>query len=142
MFVFLIRCCQFCCVGALLVSTGCGNGGPRTYRIPGKLVYEDGSPVPGASVVLQTTVKDQVVTARGMASPDGKFSLTTFKEGDGVVAGEHQVSISPLPAAEGAKPAQPPVPAQYWDFATSGLNASVTPQTAEIVITLNRTGKK
>jgi hypothetical protein len=126
----------------LIAFIGCGSGGPRTYRIPGKVVYDDGSPVTGASVVLQTTVKDQVVAARGMATPDGKFQLTTFKEGDGIVAGEHQVSVSPLPIAEGTKPLGPPIPSQYWDFSTSQLTTSVTPQTAEILITLNRSGKK
>jgi hypothetical protein len=127
---------------ALLTIAGCGSGGPRTYRIPGKLTYDDGSPVTGASVVLQTTVKDQPVVARGMATPDGKFELTTFTEGDGVVAGEHQVSISPLPIAEGTKSLGPPIPSQYWDFSTSQLTTTVTPQTAEILITLSRNAKK
>jgi len=131
------------CVLLLAITlAGCGSGGPRTYRIPGKLVYDDGTPVTGASVVLQTTVKDQAIAARGMATPDGKFELTTFKEGDGVVAGEHQVSISPVPIAEGTKPLGPPIPSQYWDFATSQLTTSVTPQTSEILITLSRKGKK
>jgi len=134
----------FLCVAflVLLASTGCGPSGPRTYRIPGKLVYDDGSPVTGASVVLQTTVKDQAVVARGMATPEGKFELSTFKEGDGVVAGEHQVSISPVPIPEGTKPLGPAVPSQYWDFSTSQLTTSITPQTSEIVITLARSGKK
>lgn len=127
---------------AILLFPGCGKRGPQTYRIPGKLVYEDNSPVPGASVVLQTTVDGQLIDARGMASPDGKFDLTTFRDGDGVVAGDHQVAISPLPAPDGAKPAQPPVPSQYWDFSSSGLRTSVTPQTKEIVITIDRSGKK
>src|SRR5262245_52633345 len=129
-------------LAVLVVLAGCGSSGPRTYRIPGKLTYEDGSPVPGASVVLQTTVDNKTVSARGIATPDGKFDLTTFREGDGVVAGEHQVSISPLPVPDGAKPAQPPVPSLYWDFATSNLTTAVTPQTSEIVITISRTGKK
>jgi hypothetical protein len=126
---------------ALLAVTGCGSGGPRTYRIPGKLVYDDGSPVGGASVVLQTTVNDKPVDARGMVAPDGKFELSTFKEGDGVVAGEHQVSISPVPVPEGTRPLGPPIPAKYWDFSTSQLTTSVTPQTTEILITLNRNAK-
>lgn len=124
----------------LVLLAGC-NDGPRTYAIPGKLVYQDGAPVPGASIVLQTTVDEQVVAARGMVSADGQFALTTFKEGDGVVAGEHQISISPIPAPDGAKPAQPPVPAEYWDFTTSGLTTTVTPETRELVITINRNKK-
>jgi hypothetical protein len=127
---------------ALIVLAGCGSGGPRTYRIPGKLVYDDGSPVPGASVVLQTSVNGKNYSARGIAAPDGKFTLTTVKEGDGVVAGDHQVSISPLPVAEGTKTPQPQIPSQYWDFASSGLTTSVTPQSAEIIITITRAAKK
>lgn len=111
----------------------------KTYRIPGKLVYEDGSPVPGASVVLQTKVGDQIVAARGVAAPDGRFDLATFQEADGVVAGEHEVSISPLPVAEGVKVARSVIPATYWDFATSGLKTTVAPDTPEIVLTINRT---
>src|SRR4051794_39670368 len=61
------------------ILAGCGSGGPRTYQIPGKLTYEDGTPVPGASIVLQTHVKDQVIAARGMVQRDGQFHLTTFK---------------------------------------------------------------
>lgn len=124
-----------------ITIAGCGSGGPRTYRIPGKLVYDDGSPVTGASVVLQTKVNDKVIDARGMATPEGKFELSTFKEGDGVVAGEHQVSISPVPIPEGTKPIGPPVPSKYWDFSTSQLTTSVTPQTTEILITLSRNAK-
>ncbi len=131
-----------CGLVAVIAFAGCGNSGPRTYRIPGKLVYDDGTPVTGASVVLQTTVKDQAFVARGMVTPDGKFGLTTLKEGDGVVAGEHQVSISPVPIPEGTKPLGPPIPSQYWDFSTSQLTTSITPQTSEIVITLARGGKK
>ena len=94
----------------LTLLAGCGDGSLKTYKIPGKLVYQDNSPVPGASVVLQTTVGDKVVSARGMASQDGRFTLTTFKEADGIVAGEHTVSISPLPAPDGAKAVQPQIP--------------------------------
>jgi len=136
---FTFRSLQFLFLFALL--TGCGPNGPRTYRIPGKLVYNDGSPVPGASVVLQTKVEGQTISARGMAAPDGKFVLTTFKQDDGVVAGEHQVAVSPLPAPDGAKPVAPPVPIKYWDFGSSGMKTSVAPDTKEIVITLDRNAK-
>jgi hypothetical protein len=142
MFSIYWNCLRGVAFLALIATTGCGSSGPRTYRIPGKLIYDDGSPVTGASVVLQTTMKDQAVVARGMATPDGKFSLTTFQEGDGVIAGDHQVSISPLPIAEGTKPLGPPIPSQYWDFSTSQLTTSVTPQTTEILITLSRNAKK
>ncbi len=56
------------------------------------------------------------------------------------VAGEHQVSITALPIPDGQKPAQPPVAAKYADFTTSGLTTTVTPETKEIVLTINRRG--
>jgi hypothetical protein len=127
-------------LGLVVILAGCGTSGPKTYKIPGKLVYEDQSPVPGASVVLQTTIDGQVISARGMVGPDGAFELTTFKMGDGVVAGEHDVSVSPLPAPDGA-PAPPSIPMKYWDFATSELRTTVTPETKEIVIKLDRAAK-
>lgn len=124
---------------ALLVPVaGCGDGNPKTYSIPGRLVYEDGKPVPGASVVFQTTVDGKVVSARGMAGPDGRFELTTFKEKDGVVAGEHRVAVSPVPVPDDQKPAVPAVPPPYGDFATSGLKATVAPDTSELVVTIAR----
>jgi hypothetical protein len=125
----------------ILLVAGCSRG-PKTYRIPGRLVYDDGAPVAGASVVLQTKVEDEVVAARGMATSEGRFDLTTFKDGDGVVAGEHEVSISPVPVPEGSKVPQPPIPQQYWDFATSGLKTDITPQTSEIVVTISRVARK
>jgi hypothetical protein len=135
-----VRSFQFACFASLVLVLVSCNRGPTTYRIPGRLVYDDGSPVTAASVVLQTKVDDQLVAARGMATSEGRFELTTFKEGDGVVPGEHEVSVSPVPVPEGTK--VPPIPQQYWDFATSGLKADVTPQTSEIVITISRKTSK
>jgi hypothetical protein len=134
--------CRLLLLASLAVWLGCGGSRIKTYRIPGKLVYDDGSPVSAASVVLQTRVGDQTVSARGMANAEGRFDLATFKEGDGVVAGEHEVSISPVPVPEGSTTPKPQIPQQYWDFSTSGLKTDVTPQTTEIVITINRTARK
>ncbi|WP_254513250.1 hypothetical protein [Anatilimnocola floriformis] len=130
-------CCWFSFFILSAILTGCGSSGPRTYRIPGQLVYDDGTPVPGASVVLQTKVDDKVISARGMVGLEGKFELTTFHEGDGVVAGEHQVAISAIPVPDGVKP-PPPIPPRYGTFETSGLTTSVTPSTKLIEIKIVR----
>ncbi len=124
----------------VLGLVGCG-GQVKTYNIPGKLVYEDGSPVTaGGTITLQTKAGDQTIDAHGQADSEGKFTLSTFKEGDGVVAGEHAVSVTPLPAGDSAAPTTPPIPAKYSDFSTSGLKTSVTPDTTEIVITISKSG--
>lgn len=123
---------------ALCVSlVGCGSE-IKTYKIPGKLVYDDGSPVNNASIVLQTKVGDQTIEARGSADAEGNFELTTFNDGDGVVAGEHVVSVAPVTVGDSATPAAPHVQPKYSDFSTSGLKTTVTPETKEIVITISR----
>jgi hypothetical protein len=126
----------------LVALAGCGDGNPKTYPIPGRLVYQGGAPVPGATIVFQTTVEGKVIPARGMVQQDGRFELTTFKEGDGVVAGEHKVAVVSLPSPDGPKPVHPIIPPQYGDFDSSGLKSTVTPETQEIVITINRAGRK
>ncbi len=127
-------------VAFCLALVGCGSGEIKTYQIPGKLVYDDGTPVNNASIVLQTTVGDKAVEARGSADPEGKFELTTFHDGDGVVAGEHSVSVAPITVGDSATPTAPHVPPKYSDFTTSGLKTTVTPETKEIVITISRSG--
>lgn len=127
-------------VGLCLAIVGCGGGEMKTYNVPGKLVYEDGSPVNSATVVLQTKVGDKTVDARGEVDSEGNFELTTFQDGDGVVAGEHSVSVAPITTGDSATPMAPSVPPKYSDFGTSGLKTTVTPETKEIVITINRRG--
>lgn len=124
----------------LLFASGCGDGGPRTYPIPGKAAFEDGTPVESGSIVFQIELDGKPVPARGMVK-DGAFTLTTFKPNDGIVAGEHAVSLRGLPPAEGAKPPANPIPAKYGDFGTSGLKATVAPDTKEIVIKIAKGAK-
>jgi hypothetical protein len=122
----------------LVALVGCGSSEVKTYRIPGKLVYEDNSPIAGAGVVFQTTIDGKPVAARGVADSEGKFTLTTFADGDGIVEGEHDVAVSPPPAGDGPAPVASAVPTVYSDFTTSGLKTTVTPSTPEIVITIKR----
>ncbi|WP_439621918.1 carboxypeptidase-like regulatory domain-containing protein [Gemmata sp.] len=130
------------CFLALCCLSGCGDATPKTYRIPGRLVYEDGTPVPGATVVLQTTHDGKRIPARGMANPDGTFELTTFTDKDGVIEGEHDVTVVPLPATDSAAPAKPVVAAKYSNAESSGLKVTVKPDATEILIKVEAPGKK
>lgn len=122
------------CILALGCVSGCGDATPKTYRVPGRLVYEDGKPVPGATIVLTTTHDGKRIPARGMVNPDGTFELTTFADKDGVIAGEHDVTIVSLPATDSATPSKPVVAAKYSNSETSGLKTTVKPDAAEILI--------
>ncbi|MCE9560623.1 MAG: carboxypeptidase-like regulatory domain-containing protein [Planctomycetes bacterium] len=122
--------------------SGCGGGNPKTYRIPGRLVYEDGKPVPGATIVLQTTHDGKRIPARGLVNPDGTFELTTFTDKDGVIEGEHDITIVPLPATDSATPSKPVIAAKYSSSESSGLKFTVKLDTTEILVKVEPPGKK
>lgn len=129
------------CALLVLSFSGCSSGvdpekanRPKVYPISG-VVTLAGEPVEKAVVVFVGTGG---ATARGTTDESGNFTLTTFDQDDGAVAGEQQVSI--LKEEAGYDPNQlkigeaPPVvekdrnalPKKYADPKTSGLTANVS----------------
>ena len=72
-----------------------GPDHPPTYPVSGKVVFEDGKPLTtGGLVLLESVVTEGLpVNARGTINADGTFELTTFEDGDGAVAGKHQMLV-------------------------------------------------
>lgn len=121
---------------------GCSGGSdkwtearPQVYPAGGIVQY-NGAPLEGATVVFRSEAEQKA--AYGTTNAEGKFTLTTFEEGDGAVAGKHQVritkiktEIAPAPADPGADVVPPKetslLPAKYADFKTSGLTTEVAP---------------
>jgi hypothetical protein len=87
-------------LGAVLfVIVGCQSGPapPKTYAARGKVVYQDGKPMPGGSLEL-TTTDDPLLRVFGEIGTDGSFSLTTVKDNmrvDGAPAGQYRVMVQP-----------------------------------------------
>jgi hypothetical protein len=52
------------------------------------------------------------------------------------VAGEHQVAIVPLPPPDSRTPPPAVFDSKYGDIEKSGLTASITPETKEVVFKL------
>ncbi len=112
---------------------------PRTHRVTGRVVAE-GVPIAGAKVVFFTLspVNGRDYSAFGYTDARGRFTLQTFRDGDGAVAGEHHVTIekltfenpaSSLDAAEVRPPKETShLPERYRSPKTSGLNATVDPK--------------
>lgn len=74
--------------------TGCGRGGGLpTYKTTGSVSFSDGKPLAGGTIVFESV--DHPVTARSVIGLDGTFTLSTYDQGDGAVAGKHRVAISP-----------------------------------------------
>jgi hypothetical protein len=100
-----------------------------------------GSRAPLIAVKGKVTCKGQPVTkgvvkfepegygrqASGQLESDGTFVLGTYQKGDGVVAGEHRVSIGGFDKSL----AQDRALRKYGSRMTSGLTAEVSPEKTE-----------
>ena len=76
------------------VCWGCGPGGgtnPSLVPVKGKVTYK-GMPLTKGTIKFVPDGYGR--EARGAIQSDGSFVLTTQKEGDGAVAGEHRVAIT------------------------------------------------
>lgn len=74
-----------------LTLAGCGAERPQTIRVTGTVTL-DGDPVEGA--VVGFTPEEGGRPATGTTDAGGKFTLTTFEDGDGALPGRHLVTVS------------------------------------------------
>ncbi|WP_347245669.1 hypothetical protein [Thermogutta sp.] len=82
-------------VMALIASTipGCGQGRPRLVKVSGQ-VFIDGQPLAAGVPGFIRVVPDGMRPATGQIDPQtGRFTLTTYENGDGCVPGTHKVAI-------------------------------------------------
>ena len=119
-----LRSCLRFVLGCVVLS-GCGDNHPETITVTGE-VFHKGQPVEGASVVF--TADGPLAT--GSTDAQGKFTLRTFRDGDGAIAGTHRVTITKN-VSEASTPENPyPVvknmlPQRYARPDTSQLTAVV-----------------
>src|SRR5262245_16358306 len=90
------RACSLLVIAAALLvqSWGCGgsDGKPPeglTVPVKGQVTYK-GKPLTGGSIMFEPV--DGGREAHGTIQPDGTFSLSTFRSGDGAVRGVHRVA--------------------------------------------------
>lgn len=110
----------------LAVCLGCSDGSPFDYlKVNGTLTYEDGSPIPADSIVLQFVAQDaQPIgesyprAAKALVDKTGKFDCaTSYKYGDGLVPGRHKVAVHYATDASGKLQ----VPREYTNISTTPL---------------------
>lgn len=118
------------------VVAGCGPRRAAVYPVSGEVVL-DGKPLAAAIV---TFVPQNGRLALAQTDAQGRFTLRTWAEGDGAVAGEHVVCIakyveSPRPPEKAGATADPyadrqnVAPAAYASPVTSPLRATIVPGT-------------
>jgi hypothetical protein len=128
-----------CLLLSCIVLAGCGPSRPATAPVSGRVTYA-GKPVGVGQIMFQP---EEGRPALGSLGADGRYTLTTFKSGDGAPLGKHRVMIeakqevggSPPPKSRleefrggvGAPPAiQWLVPEKYSRPETTPLKAEVT----------------
>jgi len=83
----LIAAISFC----LLPLIGCGDGNLETHEVSGTVEFADGTKAKFGDVEFYSP--QHKINARGKIKRDGTFTVSTFKEGDGAVAGHHEIVI-------------------------------------------------
>jgi hypothetical protein len=112
-----------------LVCLGCGPSSPYDYvEASGRVVYEDGTPIPLGAFRLLFTALDapQVEGAHprpGVAEVDDKGAftcVTSYKYGDGLVPGRHKVALQEVKDKSGRLL----VPKEFTNVATTPLEVN------------------
>lgn len=124
---------------------GCGPQPPPTFRVNGIVRDNAGTAIERASVTFLSGTEgladddNNVYRAEGIVGEGGRFTLTTFRPGDGAVAGPHRVLIVPLPAADGPTAAALAIPARYEHPDRSGLVVEIEPREInEVTLVIQR----
>jgi hypothetical protein len=111
---------------AILTLAGCGA---KTNQVTGKIIYPDGTSMPGGGQVMFISTDPSAKTSsRGMIKDDGSYTMGTFAETDGVLAGTYKIAVVPTPPKNigNPPPGWPPLQKKYMDANTSGLEYTVT----------------
>ena len=121
-------------LAALILSVGAGFGCDGTPEAAARLstavpvsglVTYKGKPLTRGTVVFEP---DAGRPAHGEIQSDGRYTLSTFKDGDGAVEGTHRVSISGLNKKD--------LPLKYHAPSSSGIEIEVTGATSDYPVEL------
>jgi hypothetical protein len=119
-------------IALLGACSGCGtSAGAKASLIPvkGKVTYK-GKPLAQGTVTFES--QDSGKRAMGKLQADGTFVMSTYTEGDGVVAGEHSVIVSGVDKTL----AQDRAFKKYMFRSYRALKAEVTPDHTEFTFDL------
>ena len=120
----------------VLGFVGC-SGGPRIVPVSGRVLI-DGKPLTTGYVRV---IPENARAAGGSIDSDGRFILTTDRDGDGCVVGKHAVSITAM-RPESPTRTVPLVPLKYQDASTSKLTVEITGPTKDLTLELTWGGEQ
>ena len=122
---------QLTALVCLALMAGCGSGGPKLVPVRGTITYGGGA-WPKAGVVYFTPAEPTSALpqrpALGKFDSSGHLTVTSFKEGDGLMPGTYRVGVECWevpPSMDSRQPFKSYLPAKYQSAATSGLEVVV-----------------
>jgi hypothetical protein len=108
---------------------GCGDGRKPVFPVRGQVLDTKEQPAAGAVVIFHPVAADSQDLAKpvGRVGEDGRFRLTTYKDGDGAPAGDYTITIQwPAPKKSPFDKEEPDqLKGRYADPGTSALRFSV-----------------
>ncbi|MCS7166888.1 MAG: hypothetical protein RMI91_09145 [Gemmatales bacterium] len=82
-------------VAGILALNNLGCGGPKRDVVPvkGKLIFEDGTPLPAGTIVILDPIEGKVGSASGETAADGSFEIRHVAGQAGAEVGQYRVLI-------------------------------------------------
>jgi len=121
--------------------TGCGPHRPKTVPVSGRVTM-DGGEMPGHGMLYFTPGEPAAGFPRrpGLAAfePDGRFTVTTFEPGDGLMPGRYLVGAEcwQVPPTMEGPAAKSYLPTKYQAAQTSGWEVLIEPGSSRRVLAL------
>lgn len=125
------------CAVTIATLAGCGDGRPPRVNVSGKVLI-DGKPLTTGIVQF---VPDDARPAAGKIDSEGRFTLTSYDGGDGVVLGTHRVMVAAKEMISESKQKWL-APPKYADLRSSELSVEITEPTDDLIIELTWDGGK
>ena len=116
---------------------GCGDGRPARVPVSGQVLI-DGRPLTSGYIRI---VPSDARPATGTIDDEGRFTLTTFDEGDGCVPGTHGVEVTATEMVDQNR-VRRLVPEKYAKASTSGLSVTIDGPNDSLVIELSLEGQR
>jgi hypothetical protein len=132
-----MNACKTLPIVLLLALAGCAPGPPKPVPVAGTVLI-DGKPLAAGFIRI---VPADSRAATGQIDAQGRFRLTTSKEGDGCVPGTHPVEVVATKSVRHGELLWL-VPEKYRDPTRSGLTATISGPTDDLVINLTWDGGK
>jgi hypothetical protein len=121
----------------LAAACGCGDSRPERVQVSGRVLI-DGRPLEVGTVRF---ISPKHRPAGAKLEKDGRFTLSTYELGDGVVMGQHAVTVMGMEQVD-KRTRRWHAPKKYCAPATSELTANITEATDSLEFNLTWDGKK